>query len=234
MLTLKQKQAGIIGFRASGLHALIIDFDDNLTSHNLIHHLANQFLTQPLPDQINVLPATDSLTLVYDRQPDLPAISVHLDQSLEQTAFNTNTKTVYKTHTIEICYHSDLAPDLLKLSQTTGLSIETIIELHSKTIYRVDMLGFLPGFAYLDGLPDVLQVPRKATPSQQVAAGSVAIAEHYSAIYPLDSPGGWHVIGRTRFPCIDWQRQPFCPFSPNDRIQFKPISLTQWQRGDSL
>lgn len=138
-------------------------------------------------------------------------------QSLKQTKSP-------QLHQIEVCYHPSLGLDLVELSATAGLSVEQFAQRHSEVVYRVYALGFAPGFAYLGDVPEQLRFPRLATPRKKVPAGSVAIANQQTAIYPKTSPGGWNIIGRA----VRWPE-----FELGDRIQFKPISLAQFERMDA-
>ncbi len=97
-------------------------------------------------------------------------------------------------------------PDLKRVAEIAGLSVGQVIELHSSTEYRVRLLGFSPGFAYLDGLDQRLHTPKLATPRPQVPAGSVAIGGEHTAVYPAATPGGWNLIGRTDTPLLDVAR----------------------------
>lgn len=116
--------------------------------------------------------------------------------------------------------------DLAKVAQRTDLSIDQVIQLHSQTLFQVQTIGFTPGFAFLGDLPVALHLPRRAQPRTQLPAGTVAIAEGQSAIYPQATPGGWHCIGQTDFVCFDWSRweqgQNPCTFRVGDRVQFVP------------
>jgi KipI family sensor histidine kinase inhibitor len=113
--------------------------------------------------------------------------------------------------------------DLDDVATQLGLSAAAVIELHTSTEYEVYMLGFAPGFAYLGILPEAIAVPRRATPRPRVPAGSVAIAERQTAIYPAVTPGGWNVIGRTDLTLWDVDRHPPALLAPGDRVRFVPI-----------
>lgn len=129
---------------------------------------------------------------------------------------------------IPVCYEIEFGSDLANVSEKTGLSSEEIGMLHSSAIYEVWMLGFMPGFPYLGELSEQLQIPRKKTPDPSIPAGSVAIAEEYTGIYPLKSPGGWHVIGRTPISILDYNRVKPWLLDYGARVQFFPISLTEF------
>ena len=110
--------------------------------------------------------------------------------------------------------------DLAAVAHACGLRCDEVIALHAGGAYVVAFVGFLPGFAYLDGLPERLQIPRRSQPRTRVPAGSVAIAGAQSGIYPFDSPGGWHIIGRTGTRMFDPQRTPAALAQPGDRVRF--------------
>ena len=120
-------------------------------------------------------------------------------------------------HTVEVVYDGE---DLAAVAAATGLSAARVVELHTSASYRVGFAGFAPGFAYLTGLAPELRVPRRPTPRTRVAAGSVAIADIYTAVYPIASPGGWHLIGRTGQVMFDARRDPPNALSPGDTVRF--------------
>lgn len=114
-------------------------------------------------------------------------------------------------------------PDLEEVAQACGLSPAQVAEAHAGGRYRVHMLGFLPGFAYMAELPPVLRLPRRAEPRLRVPAGSVAIADAMTAVYPWDSPGGWHLIGRTGAVLFDQARTPPALLAPGDTVSFEVL-----------
>lgn len=125
---------------------------------------------------------------------------------------------------IPVCYEADFAPDMQEVCNQTGVSAEAIIQIHSAERYEVMMMGFMPGFPYMGILPEALQTRRKSSPSRAVHPGSVAIAGNQTGIYPLESPGGWNVIGRTPLPLVQLQRENEFLFAPGYQVKFKPIS----------
>jgi len=122
------------------------------------------------------------------------------------------------------CYEDDaFAPDLAGVADAAGISPQQVITLHTGATYRVYILGFVPGFAYLGGVPEILRLPRRTSPRTAVPAGSVAIAGEMSAVYPLESPGGWHLIGRCPVPLFDPAADPPVFLAPGDRVRFRAI-----------
>jgi len=122
-----------------------------------------------------------------------------------------------RLHRIPVFYDG---PDLEAVAEALRLTPQQVIEIHLRPIYRVFMVGFVPGWAYLGPLPDDLVLPRRAVPRTHVPAGSVAIAGHQTGIYPLNSPGGWHLIGRTPVKLFLPDRDPPSLFRAGDRVKF--------------
>ena len=112
--------------------------------------------------------------------------------------------------------------DLEDVAQACELTIRDVIQLHSTADYTVAFCGFVPGFAYLVGLPELLQLPRRSTPRTRVPAGAVAIAAEFTGVYPRESPGGWHLLGRTGMPLWDDSRNPPALLAPGTRVRFRP------------
>lgn len=130
---------------------------------------------------------------------------------------------------IPACYDRDVAPDLDEVASLTGLSSAEVIELHGEAEFHVYMIGFLPGFAYLGDLPERLRLPRRKEPRLRLPAGSIAIATAMTAIYPVESPGGWHLIGRSPVRLFDAQATRPSLLSPGDKVRFVPVSISQFE-----
>ena len=124
---------------------------------------------------------------------------------------------------LPICYEAGFGLDLERVAERLGLSVDAVIERHAAALYQVVMIGFAPGFPYLAGLPQALQVPRRASPRGAVPAGSVAIALDLCGIYPVQLPGGWHVVGRTPVRLFDPHRDPPSRLRAGDRVRFTPV-----------
>lgn len=190
---------------------------------------AAQALRAGLAQQlVELVPSYTSLLLQYDvlhadyaamRQAVL-AILAQLPEQLPQDEGQLIEIPVY--------YSAETGPDLLPLAQRTGLSVEEVIALHTATTYRVYAIGFAPGFAYLGQVDERLASPRLATPRLQVPAGSVGIAERQTAIYPLNSPGGWNLLGRTPLRMFDAGREPASLLAAGQRVRFQAISQAEF------
>jgi 5-oxoprolinase (ATP-hydrolysing) subunit B len=113
--------------------------------------------------------------------------------------------------------------DLGPVAESVGLSVAEVVALHTEAVYTAEFLGFAPGFAYLVGLPEVLHLPRRATPRTRVPGGSVAIADRHTAVYPGASPGGWHLLGHTAASVWDPRRDPPALVGPGSRVRFESV-----------
>jgi KipI family sensor histidine kinase inhibitor len=125
--------------------------------------------------------------------------------------------------TIPVCYDLEFGPDLQEVADHAKIPAHEVIRLHSSATYRVHFLGFTPGFAYLGGLPEALHVPRLPTPRKHVPAGTVAIAGSQAGVYPVDSPGGWQLLGRTPVRIFDPNAARPTRLEPGDQVKFSTI-----------
>jgi inhibitor of KinA len=134
---------------------------------------------------------------------------------------------------VPVCYDGDLAPDLDDVARFGGCSSDEVVALHTSRTYRVYMLGFIPGFAYLAEVDPRIAAPRRATPRIEVPAGAVAIAGGQTGIYPAVTPGGWNIIGRTpKKPYDPGRPVPFL-FNVGDEVRFRPVSRVEFKHQDA-
>jgi inhibitor of KinA len=130
---------------------------------------------------------------------------------------------------VAVCYGGEFGPDLTDVAARAGVPEAEVIALHTGRTYRVYVVGFIPGFPYMATVDDRLALPRRATPRTRVPAGSVAIAAGQTGIYPRETPGGWHLIGRTHVKPYDRLRaNPFL-FKPGDRVRFHPVDRAEFE-----
>jgi len=130
---------------------------------------------------------------------------------------------------IPVCYDSEFGCDLARVAEHTKLSEREIVELHSRNDYRVACIGFVPGFTFLAGLPKVLATPRRDVPRKEIPPGSVGIGGAQTGIYPLRSPGGWNLIGRTPLKLFDPVKDPPTLLCPGDRVRFRAITREEFK-----
>jgi 5-oxoprolinase (ATP-hydrolysing) subunit B len=169
---------------------------------------------------IEVVAGAGNLTVMFERHSvDYPMLERDLRQAWDDAR-----DAVVEARTVEVPlrYGGADGPDLRVVADRCGLEEDAVVSAHADAEYVVSFLGFLPGFAYLDGLDRRLHLPRREQPRTLVPAGSVAIAGAQSGIYPFDSPGGWHVIGRTQSTLFDPSREPVSLFELGDRVRFVP------------
>lgn len=129
---------------------------------------------------------------------------------------------------VPVFYHSSVGPDLPVLAKRAGLSVDEVIKKHSERVYRVFAIGFAPGFAYLGEVAPELSIPRLATPRAKVPAGTLGIADTQTALYPIVSPGGWNLIGRTPLTLFDQARDRPSLLEAGQAVRFRPIGQQEY------
>jgi KipI family sensor histidine kinase inhibitor len=212
-----------VRFLSAGDRALVIEFGDGIDRalSNDVLRLDASLRSSGLPGVVETVPTFRSLMVHYDPLAttfaDLErAITSRLDRQSDPRT----TATLWR---VPVCYEGSFAPDLGEVANRTGLAPSEVVALHSAIRYHVYMLGFLPGFPYMGDLPRELALPRRADPRLSVPAGSVSIATTLTAIYPYESPGGWHLIGVTPIRLFDLARPRPALLEPGDNVQFEPI-----------
>lgn len=216
-------------FLTSGDTALVVEFGTAIDRHvsALVLALAERIEAAAMDGIVETVPTFRSLMIHYDplriRQAPLRERLTELLQDLNPS------ETAGRLWRIPACYDPSLGPDLEEVAGRKGLSIPEVVRLHTSSTYHVYMLGFLPGYPYMGGLPSELVLPRRENPRIKVPAGSLAIAMSMAAVYPLESPGGWHLLGRTPVPVWDLRRDPPALLKPGDKVQFVPISLDRYE-----
>ncbi len=197
--------------------------------NNSVFRLYNHLRKQPNPFWKDLIPAYCTLTVVYDvreirrhNQSAYDWVKKMLEETINQCD-DVETVACRKLF-IPVCYESVFGFDLKTLAKTKNLSIDQVIELHTLHTYRVFMLGFLPGFAYMGIVHKKIATPRLSTPHKYVPTGSIGIAGNQTGIYPLDSPGGWNIIGRTPLKLFDAHAENPVLFQPGDEVKFYSIT----------
>jgi KipI family sensor histidine kinase inhibitor len=200
--------------------AIVFGTERSVDLLHRIHAAARALEAARIPHVEDVVPAYLALTVFYDSlRISYREISATLLAACDHTAAVANTPTP-STHRIPVRYDG---PDLDFIATSTGLSVDDVVARHLARSYTVDLLGFVPGFGYLGELDPALYLPRREQPRPRVAAGSVAIAAAQTAIYPLDTPGGWHIIGSTSTVMFDPARNPPALLAPGDTVQFERV-----------
>jgi inhibitor of KinA len=219
-----------------GDRALLIHLGDTIdeATHRRVRAVWARLTTRTIPGTIEVVPAFASVAVHYDpaRVPNeqggrseaspydrfAAAVAGALGDLGEESL------PASRSVEVPVCYGEAYGPDLGEVAERHGLSPDEVVRLHSSATYRVYMLGFAPGFAYLGGLPDVIATPRRPEPRTSVPAGSVGIGGSQTGIYPLVLPGGWQLIGRTPLRLFDARQSSPTVLAVGDVVTFRPIA----------
>jgi KipI family sensor histidine kinase inhibitor len=203
----------------------------DLEVNALVQRLAAAVHALNLPWIRDVVPALGGLALHFDPAFEgngLEAAADVVDQCLK--AGLPRSDDVLRTVQVPVCYDEEFALDIEEIARKTKLSVAEVQKLHGDADYRVLMMGFAPGHAYMGGLDAKLEVPRRATPRAIVPAGSVAIANEQTVVYPYAISGGWSVIGRTPLKLFDTERQEPSLFASGDRVRFRAIDKAEFMK----
>ena len=217
-----------------GDRALVIEFGDRLDPDlsARIAAAAQHMRASPPPGVLDIVPAYTTLALHYD--PAAVGVGTTPYEALIQRietwlhAQADAQPASGRLVEIPVCYGGELGEDLEEVASRHGLTPEEVASIHAGADYRVYLLGFVPGFAYLGDLDSRIATPRQDVPRPHVPAGSVAIGGNQTGVYPLQSPGGWHLIGRTPIRMFTPEADPPCLLSAGDTVRFVPISRAEF------
>ncbi|MEC9369322.1 MAG: 5-oxoprolinase subunit PxpB [Pseudomonadota bacterium] len=219
-----------IRIAACGDTALTVEFgnriDRNLTMR--VVAFGNCVSAARIEGVVEVVPTYRSLLVHYDPLTiSCSSLEAQIRQMLGRAA---PAAAGGRSWTIPACYEGPAAPDLDDVARRTGLTPEEVVSVHSEEPYFVYMLGFLPGFPYLGDLPAALELTRRDSPRTRVPAGSVAIALRMTGVYPLESPGGWHLIAKTPIRFFDHRRKTDPSLlRAGDTVRFAPVSYRDFE-----
>jgi inhibitor of KinA len=217
--------------RLSGDRALLVEYGDGIDPViNEKVRAVTALLKKNLPAGVEaVVPAYRSLSILYDPLATTPARLAEILHALEadsRTAQIAEPKVV----PIPVCYGGEFGPDIGVVMEHTSLREEEIVAVHTSVDYPIYMIGFTPGFCYLGGLDRRLQTPRRKTPRTNLPAGSVGVAESQTGVYPVESPGGWQIIGQTPLRLFAPARENPFLYEAGDRIRFVPVAEAEFRR----
>lgn len=230
---------GDLSFLPLGDRALLLEVGTRAGPDTVskVRALADHLARLRLPGVFDLVPALCTIGIHYDpeqwrdesaKRSPYERLVAHIQTALPDLA--TLAVSEGRVREIPVCYEADCAADLTALARTLGLSPSQVVDIHSAVEYSVYMIGFAPGFAYLGPLDERLVLPRRKTPRTRVPAGSVAIANQYTGIYPGELPGGWHLIGRTPLRLFDPSRTQPSLLEAGDRVRFSPIDTAKFRR----
>lgn len=201
-------------------------------NHEQVRRLLRLLELEPIPGVRNLHPAYCSILIKF-HAPTLR--HEELEETLRGYLERMKKVALPEPRVVEIpvCYGGEFGPDLKEVAALHAITPESVAEMHSSTTYRVYFLGFAPGFAYLGELPDALVTPRLPTPRKCVPPGSVGIAGNQTGVYPIATPGGWRLLGRTPVKMFHPQRAEMSLLAIGDRVLFIPISPAQFAKLES-
>ncbi|MCY6369191.1 5-oxoprolinase subunit PxpB [Clostridium ganghwense] len=235
----------LVQINPMGDSAIIIKFNKeiNINTHLKIKSLSKYLDRNPFKGMIEYVPSFVTMTIFYNplevikeaknKQPlqnKTPYEIVFLIVEDILSKVKDNIKDNPRIVEIPVCYGEEFGPDLKFVAEHNKLSIEEVIEIHSSCENRVYMIGFAPGFPYLAGMAEKISAPRRKTPRLSIPAGSVGIAGKQTGVYPISTPGGWQLIGKTPLKLFRPEREIPSLLQAGDLIKFKPISKEEYHK----
>lgn len=210
--------------------ALVIEFGSTIdrATSNRVLALAETLASAGLPGTTEIVATFRSLSVNYD---PLLTTGRELEQAItalmKQSGAISQARRLWE---IPVCYEPAHAPDIAEVARTVGLTVAEVAALHASTRYHVYMIGFVPGYPYMGDLPPKLRLPRRPDPRTRVPPGSLAIATGMTAIYPHESPGGWHLIGTSPLRFFDPERAKGALLEPGDAVKFHAVKADEFSR----
>lgn len=217
--------------RPEGDSALLIVFGTEISrdTNRLVSAAARRVREQGIRGVVDMIPAFVSLLVCYDpRVISCGALRARLETILQAEA--ETRETAGRVFEIPVCYGGEFGPDLPDIASHAGLTEREVVDIHTSRDYLVYMLGFLPGFCYLGGLDERIHTPRLETPRLKIPSGSVGIGGSQTGIYPLESPGGWRLLGKTPVRTWDPDRDVPILMQAGDSIRFVEITAAEFRR----
>jgi len=212
----------------AGDTALVVEFGDRIDQrlNAAVLALAHGLDAAQVPGITETIPTFRSLMIHYEPlELTANALIAQIEEQMHNLSASPNVGYVWH---LPVCYDPQLAIDLNDVARRTSLTTQQVVERHSAPIYHVYMLGFLPGQAYMGEVAAELALDRLETPRMRIPAGSLAIASTMSCVFPLETPCGWHVIGRCPIPLWDHGRATAL-FAPGDKVRFTPVSIREFE-----
>ncbi|MGP4842726.1 5-oxoprolinase subunit PxpB [Marinobacter sp. 1Y8] len=220
-------------YEITGVDTITLHFGDQIDVALVATiHKAAATLREALGERLlDTVPSYTTLLLRYDlMKDDLASLTVDLKSALDTVSTQSDgpTKTP-EVVDVPVFYDARVGPDLASIAKRAGITVEDVIQRHTDQIYHVFAIGFAPGFAYLGQVADELAAPRLSTPRKKVPAGTLGIADTQTAIYPLTSPGGWNLIGRTPLTLFDPDRERPSLLEAGQQVRFRAISEAEYR-----
>lgn len=219
--------------------AIVVQFGDRISEdiHAKIRAFARVLENGPFPGMIEYVPAFTTVTIYYDpwivsekgKLAPYPTVAHCIQELVDRMEVHAVPNP--RIMEIPVCYGGEYGPDLEWVAGHNQMTPEEVIAIHSRSAYLVYLIGFAPGFPYLGGMDERIAAPRRETPRQVIPAGSVGIAGTQTGIYPIETPGGWQLIGRTSLSLFNPCRQPASLLQMGDLVRFVPITPQSFRAG---
>lgn len=218
-------------FRIYGDQGLLMEFGSSISPliHEQVRAMSIGLEHRSIKGVVECVSGYRSVAVLYD--PFVTSFYI-LRKELEKIYSSLGEITIPPPEVIEIpvCYEGEFGPDLPFVAKTNNLSEEEVIKIHSSQKYLIYMLGFTPGFPFLGGLPKSICTPRLESPRKKVPAGAVGIANDQTGVYPIESPGGWQIIGRTPTQLFDLDSDNPFLLSSGNFLKFRPVSEQEFEK----
>ncbi len=218
-------------FRLVGDRGVLVEYGDAISQdiNRKVRTIAMALNLETPAGIVEVIPTYRSLLIIYD---PLIITLKSLERELVSIEDRLDGLDIPQPRTVEIpvLYGGELGPDIEFVASAHNMTVDDVVRIHSGATYQIYMIGFTPGFPFLGGLPEELHTPRMETPRPLVPAGSVGIANNQTGMYPIDSPGGWRLIGRTPFKLFDPSKEDPFLYAAGDMLKFVPISADEYNR----
>ncbi len=218
-------------YRPMGDRAFLVELGDEISPavNRSVRELFTGLESAGMEGVVEMVPGYRSLTVMYDPLRIEPPVLRERLTELWKTMDRTRAPRP-ASHKIPMVYGGESGPDLEWVADFHGISPREVIRLHSRTVYHVYMIGFTPGFPYMGELPEALATPRRESPRTHIPRGSVGIAQRQTGIYPVVSPGGWQIIGRTPVRLFNTETDPPARLAMGDQVEFYPADEEELKR----
>lgn len=216
--------------------ALLIRLGERIdeATHRRVAAVSAHLATHSFPGMIEQVPAFTTIAVYYEplRVAGVESAFARASALVSELLVGVPDQPLSESEPVEIpvCYGGDLGPDLDFVAEHAKISLDDVVKIHAAGDYRVYMIGFAPGFPFLGGLDERISAPRRSSPRLAVPAGSVAIGGKQTGVYPIETPGGWQIIGRTRLPLFRPDLSPPTLLQMDGRVRFRAISRAEFDR----
>ena len=216
-----------------GDKGLLVEFENKVAPeiNDKVHSLYDEIKLEDIEGVLECIPTYRSLLINYDPlEVDFSQLKGSVSQLVRKVEEKDLDSLEHRVVILPTVYGGEFGPDLDDVCDINNLTQEEVVDIHSCRKYRVYMMGFTPGFPYLGGMSERISTPRLESPRKTIPAGSVGIGGDQTGVYPIDSPGGWRLIGRTPVDLYNPDENPPVAFKPGDMVEFVPVDEDDFER----